>query len=147
MTIYDTSGFCDNRLALTDNKIIEYIKSVIIEWLDSGCTFKGFLITESVMDDIFNLLSTLSKLYTVAGPGSKNSVIVIVNKFDMVSVSEDKFRNIENYCCSKNLKYVNWSNETEYLTPLIINEQTQAIFKAMALITPFNGSLMIELES
>ena len=106
ISIYDTPGFCDNRLALTDKKIIEYIKSAMIECLDSGSRFKGFLVIESVMDDIFSLPGNLSKLYTVAAPGSKNSVIVIVNKFDMVSINENKLRNIETYCNSNNLKYV-----------------------------------------
>ena len=62
MAIVDFPGFLDTNLALSDDDIVQYVKTIVAECLCDEYELYGFIVTVSLDDEINHHMTNINRL-------------------------------------------------------------------------------------
>ena len=155
--IADIPGFEDSGLYRSDSSILATIALNITSFISKNISFKGFILTESILSGRSCLLPCLLKLFSICGPEVKDSILVIATKSDLLikyannphhlQTYRKKYDGIVEICKKMNIRQIQWSNEISFLPPLQRERQVNQLKNSLRGMRPFNSHLLTNLQS
>lgn len=146
--LIDLPGFCDSRLKVSDKEIQLMIKNSIMECLQNDVEFKGFIVVESIRNDVSKLNLSLERLFNVAGVNSKPSILVLINKIDYLNVVDPgMYNNAITICQSQNLFHSIWTNSETYGDQEWRKTLIDWLVYNLKALKPYKGNLITEIDT
>ncbi|OMJ77041.1 hypothetical protein SteCoe_23439 [Stentor coeruleus] len=146
INLIDFPGFLDSDLKLTDEQIIDMLKSEMSKLISEENSFNGFMLFESMGSDSSNLLNSLEKLCSLCGLEVKRSTIVIINKIDYEDGDTAKSDFAVKLCNEQKIPFVKWTNQLNNISAELVNKQFDSLRQGLSNLEVFHSGILARLE-